>query len=120
MVNNMVNAVDNTKGIVLGTAASAVIGAGITGTTEYISQKSIINRPQLFSDIFERSIEEAKRANKSKEKIELLEKSLASVKKFAKTKKIDWKHVRSAALNGAVVCGGAFLAWTGIKALFFK
>ena len=120
------------SGVVKGTVISAGVGAGVLGGLSYIGQKNIIKNPEaVITNLRKigaagmRAIREAI-ANPEEAKKAALEygrgvmAKIREVRDFAKAGKIDFKVLGKSAAVGAVVVGGIYLAYRGIKALFTK
>ena len=118
------------SGVIGGTLVSAGIGAGVTGGMNYLGQRTIIKHPkEVIKNLKKTADNVAKsiKANfgntaKAKKAIAEYRKGInEQIKKFnemAKTGKIDLKMLGKAAAVGAVVVGGIYLAYRGVKALF--
>jgi len=118
--------------VVKGTAIAAGTGAGLYAIGNFALQKHVIkNAPRYIEgfkmvDSFAKETISALANDKTKKGIlnkKYIEYSLNKAKEYfnvATTKKISGKLLGKAALVGAAVFGGAYLAYRGIKALFTK
>ena len=118
------------SGVMKGTVISAGIGAAVMGGINYAAQKSIIKNPTRIIESLKqvgasgiRAIKEAY-GNTTEAKQIALEygrvvlNKIRGIRDFAAAGKIDFKSLGKTAGVGALVVGGIYLAYRGIKALF--
>ena len=123
----MVEAVNNKTSVVKGTVASGAVGAAIVGTAEYFTQKGLLKTPAKI-DAWVKNLAELKNteitSNIGKRIndfcIKYIENGINSAKKLIESGKVDWKVIGKMGAIGAVVLGGTYLAYRGVKALFTK
>ena len=110
--------------VLKGTAVAGGVGAGVAGTYEFITQSLVLNNPQKYKKLAENGIANCKALENSLTvggKPVSFAKEISkceSVLDFIKKGKYNFKAVGKFAGIGALVIGGAYLAYRGIKSLF--
>ena len=107
------------------TAVAASVGAVVSGTGNLIGQYVVLKNPTKWKDLAEKGIESCKTLEKAITSGNGVHPSYAreiskcqKLLDFIKNGKYDFKSIGKTAGIGALVVGGTYLAYRGLKALF--
>jgi len=119
----MVDGVNNQTSVLKGTTIAAGIGGTVGAARALYTQHKWLKNPVECADKFTRSLHEMNLAEALHGKnpfFPFAKKLCQSGLDTIKSGKINWKLVGIGAAYDAVLLGGAYLAYRGIKALFTK